>query len=78
MKQLLKRCIGNMPGTLPILAEDAFRYLRYPKIRQERRTQRRIFGKLERPRQVAQGPFQGMMYIPRLLQHGAAEGPGDL
>jgi hypothetical protein len=53
-----------MPAPLPILTQDSLRYLRYPRIRREWRMKRRILAKLPGPRRVAQGPFQGMGYIP--------------
>ena len=52
-----------MPAPLPVWIHGAFRYLRYPRVRRRRLTHRRILGRLDRPKQVSQGPFQGMRYL---------------
>jgi hypothetical protein len=72
MKRILNQGLACLPAPWPILARDALRYLRYPRIRREWRQKRRILGKLPGPRRVAQGPFRGMGYIP-LAASGQAQ-----
>jgi hypothetical protein len=64
MKRILDRSLECMPAPLPILTRDSLRYLRYPRIRREWGMHRRILAKLPGGRRVAQGPFQGMDYVP--------------
>jgi hypothetical protein len=64
MKRILKQGIECLPAPLPILTRESLQYLRYPRIRRERRVQRRILAKLDAPKRVAQGPFEGMGYLP--------------
>ncbi len=63
MRQLLRRGIDSTPAPLPVWIQGTLRYLRYPRVRARRRTQRRILGKLDLPARVAQGPFQRMRYV---------------
>jgi len=63
MKQLLRRSIDRMPAPIPLYVQDAFRFVRYPKVRRRRRIHRQILDRIERPSEVIQGPFQGMRYI---------------
>ena len=63
MKQLLRQGIDSMPAPLPVWIQGTFRYMRYPRVRRRRLTRRRILSRLDRPQQVAQGPFQGMQYV---------------
>jgi hypothetical protein len=64
MKRIIKQGIECMPAPLPVLTLESLQYLRYPRIRRERRMQRRILAKLTGPRRVEQGPFAGMGYFP--------------
>lgn len=64
MKLLLRQSVERLPAPLPVVLQDAFRFLRYPDVRRRRQTHKRILGRLESPDRVAQGPFQGMLYIP--------------
>jgi hypothetical protein len=64
MKRILRQGIECMPAPLPILTQESFQYLRYPRIRRERRLRRRILAKLPDPTRIAQGPFEGMGYAP--------------
>ena len=63
MKQLLRRGIDRMPAPIPLYVQDAFRFVRYPKVRRRRQMHRQILDRLERPSEVVQGPFRGMRYI---------------
>jgi hypothetical protein len=63
MKHLLRRGIERLPAPLPLVLQDAFRYVRYPQVRSRRRAQHQIIGRLATPDRVAQGPFRGMKPI---------------
>src|SRR5579864_1655104 len=63
VKQLIRQSIERMPAPLPLWVQNTFRYLRYPQVRRRERACRRILTRLERPGQVAQGPFLGMRYV---------------
>ena len=65
MKEVLRRCLERLPAPLPLLTQDAYRHVRYSKIRRERRLRRRILKKTRWSGSVVQGPFQGMRYFPR-------------
>jgi hypothetical protein len=67
MKRILRSSIECMPAPLPILTQESLQYLRYPRIRRERRLQRNILAKLPDPTRIAQGPFEGMGYIPTII-----------
>jgi hypothetical protein len=69
MKRIFKRALESLPAPLPILAREALQPLRHPRIRRERRMRRQILAKLAEPRQVAQGPFAGMGYLPLASSH---------
>ena len=63
MKQLLRRGIDRMPAPIPLYVQDAFRFVRYAKVRRRRQVHRQILDRLDRPGEVVQGPFRGMRYI---------------
>jgi precorrin-6B methylase 2 len=69
MKRILKQGIECMPAPLPILTEESLRYIRYPRLRRQWRQLRRILTKLPDAKRVAQGPFEGMGYIPLASSH---------
>src|SRR4051812_39839796 len=46
MKALIRTRIERIPAPWPVLIEDAYRYVRYSRIRRERRVQRRILRRL--------------------------------
>ena len=62
MKQVLRRYVERLPAPLPVLTQDAFRYVRYAKIRKEGRIRREILRKTQWSGEIAQGPFRGMRY----------------
>jgi hypothetical protein len=64
MKRILKQGVECLPAPLPILTEESLRYIRYPRLRSQWRQFRRILTKLPDSKRVAQGPFEGMGYIP--------------
>jgi hypothetical protein len=63
MKQFLRRSLEQLPGPLPLLTVEAVQFLRHPHVRHRKRLQRRVIRRIEGPRTVAQGPFQGMRYV---------------
>jgi hypothetical protein len=63
MKQLVRHSVERLPAPLPVVLQDAFRYLRYPQVRRRRKARGLILGQLTSPELVAQGPFRGMRYI---------------
>lgn len=64
MKLQLQRSIEHLPAPLPVVLQDAYRFLRYSDVRRKRKTQGVIRSRLDSPDRVAQGPFRGMSYIP--------------
>jgi hypothetical protein len=64
MKRILKQGIECMPAPLPVLTLESLQYFRHPRIRRDWRMRRRILGKLADPKRIAQGPFEGMGYLP--------------
>jgi hypothetical protein len=65
MRELIKRMVLRAPGPLPLAALDTMRYVRYARVRQALRDERRILAKLGWPRRVLQGPFAGMILCAR-------------
>jgi hypothetical protein len=63
MKTLLRQAIETLPAPVPVWIHGTARYVRYPRVRERRRTHRRILSRLDSPQRVSQGPFQGMRYL---------------
>ena len=64
MTRILKQGIECLPAPFPVLTQESLQYLRYPRIRRDWRMRRRILVKLVDPKRVAQGPFEGMDFLP--------------
>ena len=64
MKLLLRQSVERLPAPLPVVLQDAFRFLRYSDVRRRRKARGRILERLKAPDRVAQGPFREMLYIP--------------
>ena len=65
MKATFKRWIERTPGAFPLAVLDALRALRYPALREKKRKRRRVFERLNCPKTILHGPFQGMKYLSR-------------
>jgi hypothetical protein len=64
MKGILNQGVECMAAPMLVLTEESLRYVRYPHLRNQWRIYRRILSKLPDPKRVAQGPFEGMGYLP--------------
>lgn len=63
MKTLLRRAVETLPAPVPVWIQGTARYVRYPRVRERRRTHRRILARMDSPGCVSQGPFRGMRYL---------------
>jgi len=63
MKKLFKNSIELLPGQWSLKFLNALRWLRYPKLRRQRRLDRAVLKKYGWPDHVLKGPFKGMRYI---------------